>query len=107
MKMEPSGSNDKSAEQISSDAMDLFVKKFGKFIRKNQEGSYQKLCYKKDHMLILMLAITVKKSDILLSTAPNQKRVKIAQMRRAKALMIQKQSSGEIRKYLKISMRLL
>ncbi|XP_073120107.1 uncharacterized protein [Henckelia pumila] len=33
---------EKTAEQLSSDSMSLFVKKFGKFIRRNQEGSYKR-----------------------------------------------------------------
>ncbi|XP_073298500.1 uncharacterized protein [Primulina huaijiensis] len=40
-KLEPTGSVEKIADQLSNDAMSFFVKKFGKFMRRNQ-GSYQR-----------------------------------------------------------------
>ncbi|XP_073136841.1 uncharacterized protein [Henckelia pumila] len=48
VKIESPAKPEKSAEQISSDAMSLFVKKFGKFIRRNQEGSHRRNFQKKD-----------------------------------------------------------
>ncbi|XP_073123640.1 uncharacterized protein [Henckelia pumila] len=48
VKIESPAQSEKSAEQLSNDAMSLFVKKFGKFIRRNQEGSYKKNFKNKD-----------------------------------------------------------
>ncbi|XP_073121261.1 uncharacterized protein [Henckelia pumila] len=48
VKIESPAQSKKTAEQLSSDAMSLFVKKFGKFIRINQEGSYRRNFQKKD-----------------------------------------------------------
>ncbi|XP_073138422.1 uncharacterized protein [Henckelia pumila] len=48
VKIESPAQPEKSAEQLSSDAMSLFVMKFGKFIRRNQEGSYRRNFQKKD-----------------------------------------------------------
>ncbi|XP_073152213.1 uncharacterized protein [Henckelia pumila] len=48
VKIESPVKSEKSAEQLSSDAMYLFVKKFGTFIRRNQEGSYRRNIQKKD-----------------------------------------------------------
>ncbi|XP_073309903.1 uncharacterized protein [Primulina huaijiensis] len=45
IKLEPTGSVEKTAEQLSNDTMPLFVNKFGKFIRRNQSSfqrQYQK-----------------------------------------------------------------
>ncbi|XP_073119904.1 uncharacterized protein [Henckelia pumila] len=48
VKIESPAKTKKSAEQLSSDAISLFVKKFGKFIRRNQEGSLRRSFQKKD-----------------------------------------------------------
>ncbi|XP_073136848.1 uncharacterized protein [Henckelia pumila] len=48
VKIESPAKLEKSAEQLSSDVMSLFVKKFGKFIRRNQEGSYRRNFQKKE-----------------------------------------------------------
>ncbi|XP_073137972.1 uncharacterized protein [Henckelia pumila] len=48
VKIESPAKSKKSAEQLSSDAMSLFVKNFGKFIRRNQEGSHRRNLQKKD-----------------------------------------------------------
>ncbi|XP_073294531.1 uncharacterized protein [Primulina huaijiensis] len=38
VRLEPTGSVEKSADQLSNDAMSLFAKKFGRFMRKNQRN---------------------------------------------------------------------
>ncbi|XP_073130807.1 uncharacterized protein [Henckelia pumila] len=48
VKIESPAKLEKSAEQLSSDAMSLFVKNFGKFIRRNQEGSHRRNFQKKE-----------------------------------------------------------
>ncbi|XP_073137970.1 uncharacterized protein [Henckelia pumila] len=48
VKIESPAKSKKIAEQLSSDAMSLFVKKFGKFIKRNQEGSHRRNFQKKD-----------------------------------------------------------
>ncbi|XP_073137181.1 uncharacterized protein [Henckelia pumila] len=48
VKIKSPAKSEKSTEQLSSDAMSLFVKKFGKFIRRNQEGSHKRNFQKKD-----------------------------------------------------------
>ncbi|XP_073120765.1 uncharacterized protein [Henckelia pumila] len=48
VKIESHAQPEKTSEQLSSDAMSLFVKKFGKVIRRNQEGSYKRSFQKKD-----------------------------------------------------------
>ncbi|XP_073153500.1 uncharacterized protein [Henckelia pumila] len=47
VKIESPAKSEKSADQLSSDSMSLFVKKFGKFIRRNQEGSHRRNFQKK------------------------------------------------------------
>ncbi|XP_073153353.1 uncharacterized protein [Henckelia pumila] len=48
VKIESPAKSEKLAEQLSSDVMSLFVKKFGKFIRRNQEGTHRRNLQKKD-----------------------------------------------------------
>ncbi|XP_073138774.1 uncharacterized protein [Henckelia pumila] len=47
VKIESPVKSEKTAEQLSSDAMSLFVKKFGKFIGRNQERSHRRNFQKK------------------------------------------------------------
>ncbi|XP_073064071.1 uncharacterized protein [Primulina eburnea] len=38
VRLEPTGSAEKTTDQLSNDAMSLFIKKFGRFMRKNRRN---------------------------------------------------------------------
>lgn len=63
VKLEPLISIEKSTEQIINDAMSLYVKKFGTFLRKSQ-GSHQRSYQKRNKLMIPMLVSVVAIPDI-------------------------------------------
>ncbi|XP_073138732.1 uncharacterized protein [Henckelia pumila] len=73
VKIESPAKSKKSAEQLSSDAMSLFVKKFGKFIRRNQEGSHRRNLQKKDSVEEPRSCFNCEKTGYFIADCPKPK----------------------------------
>lgn len=59
VKIDPPVVNDQSAENLRSDAMSLFVRKFGKFMRRNQGQFQRHHITRKSQNMTQMRVITV------------------------------------------------
>lgn len=108
LKMEPSGSNEKTAEQISSDAMAMFVKRFlENSLERTKEVHIKSNIIKRIKLMIQRLVIIVGRLDTLLSTAPNLRKLIIDQLREKKNHLIIRKNPEAIENLLKTNMRFL
>ncbi|XP_073153420.1 uncharacterized protein [Henckelia pumila] len=95
VKIESPAQPEKTAEQLSSDAMSLFVKKFGKFIRRNQEGSYKRSFQKKDVVEEPRSCFNCGKIEHFIADCPKPKRDEQTSPERWKKKFEQRRSSRD------------